>query len=998
MAAVSPPASLHAQDAAADSPTANEVTATTPMAGLPRVPWTTSKITGSPDPPAPYVLERAFAGLAFDQPVSLVTSPGSNRVFVMELRGKILSFDPAVKTPQPELFFDLTTIPKFRRAYGIAFDPNFEHNRQVYLCYVLDEGDPVGSRVSRFKVAAAQNNAAPKIVPESEQIVLAWHCGGHNGGCLEFGPDGYLYISTGDGSSPFPPDVRNTGQDISDLLASILRIDVNRAEGDKAYAIPADNPYVNTPGARGEVWAYGLRNPWRMAFDSATGDLWVGDVGWEMFEMIYRVERGGNYGWSLVEADQVVHRERQRGPSPILPPTVAHDHTEARSITGGQVYRGNRLPELHGAYVYGDYVTGKIWGVKHDGTKVTWKQELLDSAEDIVTFGLDASGELYVVSYNGAVHWLMPNPQQQANASFPQKLSETGLFSNVAAHELAPGVIPYNIIAPLWADGASGQSFVGLPGASTLGVYEKQNEQVGDIKGAWKFPSDAVLGKTVGIATNPADPQSWRRLETQILHRDGDTWKAYNYLWNEDQTDATLAGPEASETVLAIQDPQQGARQQTWRHASRSECILCHTTRAGTVHGFVLEQLDRQDASLASQIKAHHPQEKPPANQLELMAALGLFEQPVPPEHPVLVDPYDDSADLDARARTYLHVNCGHCHRRGGGGTAAFDVRYTMPLAKANMLNARPTQGTFEILAAAVVAPGDPYRSLLYYRMAKLGRGHMPHFGSTLVDEAGVQLIHDWIAALEAPKTAAEPPAAIAARRKQEDQLLQTALAGGARQAAALQQLFTSPSGGLRVLNNLEKLPNPQQVVATAYQHEDVRIRDLFERFVPERDRVARLGADIRPDDILSLQGDAARGKNLYLKASGLQCRNCHRAEGQGKNLGPDFDGLAAKQTKSDLLASMIEPSKKIDPKYLTYVVETGDGFVHVGLLVEKTEEAIVLRTAEDKPVRIAADNIEFMAPQQKSLMPDLMLRDMTAQEVADLLAYLVALPKRSEP
>ena len=188
----------------------------------------------------------------------------------------------------------------------------------------------------------------PRCDPKSEKVLITWLAGGHNGGDLHFGNDGYLYISTGDGASPNPPDRSNTGQDISDLLSSILRIDVDHEDKDRPYAIPADNPFIKTPKARPEVWAYGFRNPWRMSFDRPTGDLWVGDVGWELWEMIYRVKRGGNYGWSVMEGPQAVRPESKRGPTPILPPNLAFPHTEAASITGGYVYRGNKLKELQG--------------------------------------------------------------------------------------------------------------------------------------------------------------------------------------------------------------------------------------------------------------------------------------------------------------------------------------------------------------------------------------------------------------------------------------------------------------------------------------------------------------------------------------------------------------------------------------------------------------------------------------------------------------------------
>ena len=196
-----------------------------------------------------------------------------------------------------------------------------------------------------------------------------------------------------------------TGQDISDLLSSILRIDVDRVENGKNYAVPRDNPFVKTAGARPEVWAYGFRNPWKMSFDPKSGDLWVGDVGWEMWEYLFRVESGGNYGWSLFEGRQPVRPNDKRGPTPVLPPTVDHDHTEARSITGGRFYYGNRLKDLHGAYIYGDYVTGKFWGVRHDGKKVTWQKHLADSSLQVIDFCEGAKGEgdgeLYILEHGG---------------------------------------------------------------------------------------------------------------------------------------------------------------------------------------------------------------------------------------------------------------------------------------------------------------------------------------------------------------------------------------------------------------------------------------------------------------------------------------------------------------------------------------------------------------------------------------------------------------------
>ena len=955
-----------------------------------RIPWTTSRLVGSPDPPPKYVAERVFPSLVFEAPCEMAAIPGTNRLVVVEVNGKLFSFEnrPEASDIKRDLFADLKPIdPKFHLVYGIAFHPKFAENRYCYVSYVLQPKTPEGTRVSRFKVTATD---PPRLDLASEEIVITWISGGHNGAHLQFGPDGCLYISSGDGGESFPPDGRNTGQDNSDLLANILRIDVDHPEPGKLYRIPADNPFVNLPGARGEIWAYGLRNPWKMCFDPADGSLWVGDVGWEMWEMIYKVERGGNYGWSIVEARQPVHQERERGPTPILPPTMEHSHIEARSITGGYFSQTTRLPELRGAYIYGDYVTGKIWAVRHEGGNVKSREELVDTPLQIVSFGLDPAGEVYIVDHpGGGIYRLAANPRQEANRDFPKKLSETGLFASTEKHEPAPGVIPYSINAEPWADGTTAERFVALPGESQLGLYKKTDIQIGYIAGEWEFPSGGVLAKTVSIETEPGNPASRRRLETQILQYDVDTWRAYNYLWNEDQTDATLAPDEASDRGLVIKDAESpgGQRRQTWHHASRTECILCHTTRAGSIHGFRQPQLAKE-----------HEYGGSLADQLRTLDHIGLFAEPLPAKIEAFADPHDDSADLTARARSYLHVNCGHCHRRGGGGSSFFDVNYAHTLEKTSLLGTRPTQGTFGIHGAQIVAPGDPYRSVLYYRIAKLGHGRMPQFGSQVVDRRGTKLIHDWIASL--PPAADDPAAGSVARLRAEERAAIEALTSarevGDAVAAAIDRLLTAPSGALQLLMALEdhRLAEPveQLAITRGTAHADPVIRDLFERFVPEDQRVKRLGTAIKPEAILALTGDASRGRQLFFQAASVQCRNCHKIGNEGKPLGPELTTIGKKLDRAKLLESILQPSLAIEPQFATYLVETTDGLVHTGLLLRRTDAEVALKQADGKEIVIPAADIERFAPQQKSLMPDLLLQEMTAQEVADLLEFLGSL------
>ncbi|HEY8506581.1 MAG TPA: PQQ-dependent sugar dehydrogenase, partial [Gemmataceae bacterium] len=656
--------------------------------GAERVPWTTSRITGSPDPPPPYRVERAFGHLSFKNPLLITHLPGSGRLFVGEQAGRIYSFpnDPACK--KPDLFIDLDAelksidrakSPGVAALYGLAFHPKFAENRYCYICYVLKppRGGPElpdGTRVSRFKVT---DTDPPRCDPASEQVLLTFLAGGHNGGCLKFGPDGYLYISTGDATSPNPPDALDTGQDLTDLLSSILRIDVDRHENGKPYAVPADNPFVRTPGVRPEIWAYGFRNPWKMSFDRVTGELWAGDVGWELWEMVYRVEKGGNYGWPVVEGRQPVKPEGKRGPTPILPPTLEYPHTEAASITGGFVYRGKRLPDLYGAYVCGDYVTRKLWAAKFEEGRLLWHKEIAQSNVQIVAFGEDEAGELYFLDYveDGGIYRLEPNPiDPDKLPRFPRKLSETGLFASVAEHRVAPGVYPFAVNAEQWMDHATAERFVALPGTTTARFHEHPRDLPGStFRGRVHFPKDGVLVKTIALETEAGNPASRRRLETQVLHFDGDNWRGYSYRWNDEQTDAELVPADGAEQTFAVRDPSApgGVREQTWHFHARAECLRCHNPWADYGLAFTLPQLDRPAAGAAT------------ADQLDALRRLKLIELPEKwdrTRNPRLTDPRAVAADLGARARSYLHVNCAHCHQFGAGGSADIDLHFARPL------------------------------------------------------------------------------------------------------------------------------------------------------------------------------------------------------------------------------------------------------------------------------------------------------------------------------
>lgn len=924
--------------------------------------WTTSRVVGSPDPPPPYKVVRVLPQLKFNRPLLLVRGPEANRMFVGEQSGKLFTFidDPAGKA---ELFIDLkkeiTTIKQSPKAkaveivYGLVFHPEFAKNRQCFICYTLTgEGRLMdGTRVSRYTVTDA---VPPRIDPTSEEIVITFPGGGHNGGDLHFGNDGMLYISTGDGAGPNPPDRWNTGQDISDLLSSILRIDVDRQHEGKNYAIPKDNPFVNTPGARGEIWAYGFRNPWRMSFDRQTGDLLVGDVGWELWEMVHRVERGGNYGWSAMEGPQPVKPEKV-GPSAIHPPLIELPHTIACSITGGLVYRGQKFPELRGAYLFGDWETRRMWAARFEDGRTKEMPELARPSVRFVAFAENHAKEVYFIDEEiGTLHTLEKNDANSQNVDFPKSLSQTGLFASVKDHEPAPGVRPFAINAPQWLDGATAERWIGLPETSAATLHATAKPIKGFV--SWHnfrmhFPQDTVLTRTLSWAE--------RRVETQLLHYDGLDWRAYTYAWRDDQTDADLVPADGAEREV-----KSGEQKRLWQFQSRSQCLICHNNQSQYALAFEPSQLNRSVDD---------------KQQLIALTAEGYVQRvdkdgkPLPPfnEKSVaaeskLVDPAEQSQTLEARARAYLHANCGHCHSEHGGGAVA--LRFGFPTAVADMkaVDVKPTRGDFGLPNARIIKPGDPYASTLYFRMAKHGRDRMPQIGSEVPDEMGLDLIAQWIASLKS------------------DEVIRFVVDADSTLIDPRDALFLARKLGRGEL----KTPQREQVLATASKLPAGLTRDLFEGYFPDDPQRRKLGSNPRPQGILSLKGNATAGEKLFWSEA-VNCGKCHQVGKRGVAVGPELSTIGKLRTREDLLASLLTPSRRIEPKFATYLVLTTDGRSLSGVVTKRDESGVVLRDAQGKEISLSASDVEELRPSHVSLMPEGQLSGLTAQEAADLLEYL---------
>lgn len=691
---------------------------------LPR--WSNAKLRGTGDAGLPFTTTRMFSDLKFGRLGSAMLIPAARpdeprRWLVLEVERAAWTVPDREAVTQADPFFDL---PKHlgNNAYtlAVAFHPRYPAVPQAYVFYNNRRPGAAEDVLARFPVELSD---PPRIDLQKEEVLLRWPSRGHDGGDLRFGPDGFLYVSVGDRSAPGDPN--NLTQRLDLITGGMLRLDVDRADPGKNYAVPKDNPFVGLPDVLPEFWAYGLRNPWRMSF-SPTGELWVGDNGDDSWESVHLIRKGHNYGWSTFEGTHPFKRNRPlAGPTPRLtPPIIELPHSEARSVIGGFVYRGKALPALFDHYVFGDYATGAVWAFKWDGTAPQNFRRIAETRAQMLSFAEDRAGEIVMARYDGQIHRLVAAPPPiTATAPFPAKLSETGLFASMSGHVAAPGVVPYEINTGVWSDGAQARRLLAVP--------EWQPVALGEGDAAWNLPDGSTLARTLEL---PGP----RRVETQVMYREHGTWRFYTYAWNEAQTDADLVKTEGETR------PVPGIPARQWRFAGRSECTICHTTHTNFTLGLTTAQLNRDadHTSLGRRVE----------NQIVALADAGLI-RPAPAKAPAelarKIDPMDASFPLEARARTYLDVNCAHCHRpHGVGGRPGIHFTESVPLARAGVVNAKPL---VPLLGpdSLIVAPGRPEQSELLHRIMLEGGGRMPLIGSEQTDKAGAELIRQWIAGLK---------------------------------------------------------------------------------------------------------------------------------------------------------------------------------------------------------------------------------------------------------
>lgn len=350
-------------------------------------------------------LEPAFGELEFVKPLAVVPVPGAPDHFaVVEQGGQAWYVQRAGSRWERRLFLDLRG--HAHRGAGeqgllsLAFHPGWPKIREVYVWYTAP--DPRRGVLARLR---ARPDDSRSVDPASREVVLEvpqpW--GNHNGGTALFGPDGKLYLSVGDGGGAGDP--HGHGQNTATLLGSVLRLDVDGRDAGQPYAVPADNPLVGRAGARPEIWAWGLRNPWRMSFDRATGELWAGDVGQDLWEEVDVIVRGGDYGWNLREGRHAFGAAGAAGP--WIEPVLEYGRDQGGSVTGGYVYRGARIPALAAAYVWGDFVSGRVWAARLEADRVLERRQIAATELHLSSFGEDHAGELLVVAFDGRVYRLL---------------------------------------------------------------------------------------------------------------------------------------------------------------------------------------------------------------------------------------------------------------------------------------------------------------------------------------------------------------------------------------------------------------------------------------------------------------------------------------------------------------------------------------------------------------------------------------------------------------
>jgi uncharacterized repeat protein (TIGR03806 family) len=721
----------------------------------------------------------AFPNVEFDTPVFLAEAPGTGKLFIAEREGRLWAIDNDPAATDKTLVLDLSAHTQGFNDSGLlsfAFHPQFgtdgENSAYFYVHYAYSD-DPVPgsyatpapdptvtqSRLSRFTFdfdsVMAETSSEQILIDQQDQNL--WH----QGGSLFFHPeDGFLYLTLGDeGSAGCPYD--NCQIVDRDLFGGVLRIDVDQVGGEVShpiirqpvsgstanYYIPNDNPFVGQVALE-EFYAIGLRSPHRMTHDAADRITWIGDVGQSSHEELNVLQRGANFQWDVMEGLDFF----DEGPL-VLPTEIIGDWTapvlelpraEARAVIGGYVYRGERLPELRGKYIYADFAIGNIWalGYQYDGetTQVVSNDLLVHTGfqgldDGITSFGVDSRGELFFVTF-GKQSKIQRLRKVSTNASnLPLTLSETGLFDDWVSLTPQSALVPYAVNTPLWADGAEKRRWAAIPDGQYV-VFDEQ--------GPWQFPDGSVFVKHFDWVTDERHPEQKQRLETRVLVIGaGQQLYGATYKWRADQSDADLLF-ESEIQELDVTSATGEMRTQRYFYPGPQDCLTCHNDSAGKILGVNARQLNGEFFYEQTQRRAH---------QLTTWQRMDLFaprsDWKNVSDYPRLAPLEDTSRSVEDRVRSYWDANCGMCHGVLSDIRADWDARFATVLSEQGVLNGELQGSAQGIEDAAVIVPGDPERSVLFLRDSDTDPNRrMPPLGSRVPDDQYLALLEQWILSL----------------------------------------------------------------------------------------------------------------------------------------------------------------------------------------------------------------------------------------------------------
>jgi len=696
-------------------------------------------------------------GISFTKPICIrATNANGGELFIAEQEGRVWRVTNLSSQPKKTLFLDLSTRVHSKQESGfIGFElhPQFEKNGYFYAFYTfltsIGGNEGLHDRLSQFQFNG-KVGAMADIKTEKAMFTQFDQHYDHNAGDLHFGPDGYLYISLGDEGGSY--DQYNNSQRIDrDYFGGILRIDVNQQKNNLPpnghiglhgnYLVPRDNPYVgatsfaglpiNPKKIRTEFWAVGLRNPWRMAFDPKSGKLYTGDTGDHVREEINIIKRGGNYGYPIFEGTPEGPKYNASAKrNDYIFPEAEYGRAHGNDIAGLHFYRGNQPEELDGHIIFSDYWSGWIGAVDFNHSRdsqrpirwLFWDDNISSLGEHPIT------GEILLADHReGLIKKLISgrNPHEQP---LPLKLSETGLFRDLARMVMHEGIIPYKVTNPLWSDGAHKQRW--------FTIADNKSQIHFNAYKPWIFPNGSAWIKHFELDVFEDGLIKRKKLETRIIYKTKSFWYGTTYRWNDQQTDAILVNPEGSSEEYTILKNGELTKL-TYNYPSRRECFSCHNSQSKGILGFHTAQLNRS-------INYGDGEE----NQLKALSKAGYLDREInePSTYPALAALNDESKSLEFRAVSFIESNCAYCHRPGLSGVAQakFDARLETPISFSKLINGKP-HNNFGNVRKKFIHPGEPDLSVVYNRISKPGLHKMPPLGSSLIYPAAVNVMERWI-------------------------------------------------------------------------------------------------------------------------------------------------------------------------------------------------------------------------------------------------------------